>query len=207
MDKTKIIFDLNTAHLFGPACKFTELVESYLSQGFDIELWKKDWIVKPTHKGTTLNKTTDDYEASTGAYLWDPTTHPHDYFENLVDASFNNVFYVNKTYSKWSSIYFLFKRNYISHSTALIFLGDRDERKRFFRQKFKELFLDKPDLIKAFISFLYFFLETRVFIHLKIKPKLFFGMRYKLAKNMNNSLVNNFIEKHKNKYLIFSIMG
>jgi hypothetical protein len=206
MAENKIIFDLKTAALFGPSCKFTELVESYLTQGFGIELWRKNWSAGDTHKGTTFDKKTGEYKTSSGDYLWDPNTHPEDYFVNLVDASFENISYIDKKYSKWSLIHFLFKRNYISYPIALCFLGDRAERKRYFRQKLKEIYLNNPGL-KSFIVYLYFFLETRIFIHLKIKPKSFYGLRYKLSDKMNNFTVNKFIKQNQNKkYILISVL-
>ena len=79
----KIIFELNTEEHFGPSCKFIELIKPYTKKGYQIHFWEKDWK-KKSDKGLVYSKEKGEYLRSQTIFLYDASTHPDDYFHNLI---------------------------------------------------------------------------------------------------------------------------
>jgi len=190
-------------------------MESYLRQGYCIEIWKKDWGAGKSHEGTRYDKKRKCYSKSSGAYLFDPKTHPEDFFTNLVLSTFKNITYIDKGDERYNSnwffrlkrdFYFLFRSNYISFPVALCLLSNRETKHRYYKQKLYENFLIHPTK-KNFLNHILFILRTKVFINLKVKPKKFFGIKYKLSKNLNTNKLNQFIyNAGRKKYILISVL-
>ena len=81
-----VVLDLSTCHILSNASKFVEMISSYSHENYNIEIIKKNWK-KNNFKGVKYNQKENIFSKSTGNYLWDPSTHPDDYLDNLVFSS------------------------------------------------------------------------------------------------------------------------
>jgi len=205
----KILLDLNTAALFGPSSKFVEMIPGYIHKGYEVVLIKKDWGKNHKTKGTTFDKKTGEFIKGKSQFLWDPNTHPEDYFGNLVTPSYTQVSYLEK--ENWNQIWSLFKtvfsRNYIPYITAVMMMASPHEKKRILRQKKREIF--KIYLKhKAPFHYAIHYYGARIAPLYKIKPKSE-GFRYLLAKKLMTVELKKFIEHAKSggkKYILISVL-
>ena len=190
----KIILDLSTCSIFANASKFVELINAYYMDGYEIFIIKKNWS-KIKFNGVTFNKKTKEFSKSQGNYLWDPSVHPVDFFENLVFSSFKNLKFIEEL-SLLKKILFIFKKNYISYNSCLNLISNNKEKKEI--EAYYLDFLKKNFTLKNLIIFFLKSIEFKLTSIIKCKPTQFKPFRYKLKNFENKKIVNDFIKKHQN---------
>lgn len=205
----KVTIDLRASGLFGPSCKCLEMFEDLRYRGYEINLIAQEWSSSTT-SGLVYDEKTRKYLPGDSQYLFDPTTHPRDFYENLVVPTFSNLNYI--THRKKSSriLRFLsmfaraFSPRYFSHVDFVSTYMEPLERVRYHQQKVDHFFT-KPS-IKQFIYYIYFVLQLKLFSHLKIYSDSK-GFRYQLTPSLLDDRVLDYIKKAKQnsaRYVLIS---
>ena len=173
----KIILDMSTCTIFANASKFVEIINAYSNENYKIEIIKKNWS-DINFRGMKFDKDKKMFSKPDGNYLWDPKTHPDDYFDNLVFSSFKNLVFLKKP-SLLKKLILFISPAYITYNLCLEFTSNQQEKKR--TQKYYLLFLFKNFSIKNLISYVLKIFETKVLIWVKNKPKQFSSFKYVLS--------------------------
>jgi hypothetical protein len=190
----KIILDLSTSSIFANASKFVEIMNSYYEDNFEINIIDKNWNdIK--FKGVVFDKKKGEFSKSDGNYIWDPSVHPSDFFNNLVFSSFENLNFL-KEISFFKKILYIFKKNYISYNSCLALISDKNEKLSI--EKYYLDFLKKNFSFKNFINYFLKIIEFKLTPFIKIKPSKFKPIKYRLKNIENKDKVNKFINKYKN---------
>ena len=202
--KKKIILDLSTCTSLANVSKFVELISSFDKENFEINIIKKDWK-KIKHKGVKFDEKNNNYSKADGMYLWDPSTHPDDYLENLVFPSFQNINFI-KEISFFRKVINIFNPKYISYISCLSITSHDEERSRL-RNYFLSL-LKKNLSFNSFVTYILGSFEFEIAKYYKTKPKKFYPCRYKLSEKMNNIIVKNILKRFSNdrKKILISIL-
>ena len=80
------------------------MLEDLKYRGYKVNIIAKDWSKSDKNSGLTFNKKTKSFQKGTSLYLWDPKTHPNDFYLNLICSSFENVSYILKKETKFKFI-------------------------------------------------------------------------------------------------------
>jgi len=207
-----ITIDLRTSGFFGPACKFVELLSNYQLKGYKINLIAKDWTVFK-EKGLTFDKDKEKFLVGDFKLMWDPGTHPKDYFENLIIPTFENINYIKKystsRFRQFVNTYF--NPYYINYHIYACMHMEKIELNRYHKQQIDELLLKKGGyrlLLKRILQYISFIAQFKITRHLKVNSKSK-GFRYKIDDNLNNDDLRKFINNAKKdscKYILLSIL-
>ena len=202
--KKKVTLDLSTCSIFANVSKFVELLSSYSNDNFEVSIIRKNWK-KIGFKGVKYNKENEIYSKTSGNYLWDPSTHPDDYLENLVFKSFQNLKF-KKEINLFEKIFNIFNRSYISYISCLSMTSPTEERARL--RKYFFGILKKNFNLRNFIIYVIRSFEFEFSRFYKTKPKQFMPFRYKLSKELDNEIVKNILNRHKNnkKKILLSVL-
>jgi len=204
MNNKKIILDFSTCNILANAVKFTELISSYHEENYDIYIIKKNWKKDCEFQGLKFDKDEKTFIRSDGIYLWDPSIHPYDYFENLVFSSFDNLKFIDEI-SFFKKIIYTFKKNYISYTSCLSIMAPSEERPMLRKEFFNYLKenLSIRELAKSTLRIL----EFEIAPYFKLKPKNFYPLRYKLSPKMYTKDVEEIIKKFTNgrKKILLSV--
>ena len=211
MNNKIIVVDLRTSGFFGPACKFVELLTDYQNKGYKINLIAKDWSVF-RQKGVTFNKDKKQFEKGDFKLTWDPSTHPKDYFENLILPTFEKVNYI-KEYKDNKLRQFIntyFNPYYINHIIYISMHMEKIELKRYHNQIIDELLTGRSLRQKAKWLFSYVgkVIQLRFIGYFKVHSKSK-GFRYKINDSLNNEDLRHFINNAKKdscKYILLSVL-
>ena len=205
MSKSKrVILDLSTCFIFANAVKFVELISSFNQENYEIFIIKKNWK-KIKSKGVKYIEKDKKFSGAIGNYLWDPATHPDDFFENLVYPSFNNIKFKGELNTFQKLIYF-FKKEYISYTSCLSLTSPNEEKKRL--NKYFIDILRKNLSVRGLVKSIIRIIEFNTAKYIRYRPNKYVPFRYKLNKNLNNETVNKIITKHKNdkKIILLSVL-
>jgi len=206
-----ITIDLRTSGFFGPACKFVELLTDYQNKGYKINLIAKDWSVFG-QKGLTFDKDKKQFEKGDFKLMWDPVTHPKDYFENLILPTFEKINYIegynDNSLKRFINTYF--NPYYINYYVYLCMHMEKIELKRYNKQQIDELLSKRSYklLLKRIINYFGIIMQIKLIRHLKVHSKSK-GIRYKIDESLNNQDLRNFIESAKRnscKYILISVL-
>jgi len=206
-----ITIDLRTSGFFGPTCKFVELLTDYKKKGYKINLIAKDWSVFG-QKGLTFDKEKKQFVKGDFKLMWDPGTHPKDYFENLILPTFRKVNYI-KEYSDNRLRNFVntyFNPFYINYYIYLCMHMEKIELNRYHRQQIDESLLKGRFklLLKNISQYISFIIQFKIIRHLKVNSKSK-GFRYKINDSLNNEDLRHFINNAKKdscKYILLSVL-
>ena len=198
----QIVIDLRQSKLFSVSCKCLEMLENLRYRGYKVNIIAKNWDTNNTKSGLTYNPNTKTYRKGESKFLWDPSVHPKDFYENLIVPTFSNLTYI-KNEKKQTSINKLismlnnlFDPYYFSELNFIPLYAERLEKKRYFQQHV-DCFSKKPNLYNLII-FVISFLSLKYFNKLKIYSDSR-GFRYKLNPLLIDDKVQRFIENAKKK--------
>lgn len=207
----KVVIDLAASPLLGTAAKSVWLIQGYLDQGYRLTIINKSWSEDMPMSGLTFDSGREEFEEPSWTQLWDPSTHPDDFFKNLVLPSFKGVAFrqaKKKTFITrvMTALRTLCDPRYISnHDFVLMHMSNR-ERREYRNQKIREILAGKSG--NSVLSVLYFLGQFYISSKVKIKtvPSAF---RYKLSSKLHTSQVKDFIESAKSeneKYILVSVL-
>ena len=209
MNKKKVYIDLNNSKLFGVSCKCIEMLEDLRYRGYKVKIIGKDWSSSFKKSGLTYDKKLKGYVKGDSQYLWDPKTHPDDFYINLICSTFENVSY--EINSKKKSIVYKIKKFlkefspfYFSQIHFLSLYSNSNERREL-SQQILDGFLKNVNLY-SFIVFICSNYALHLSYKLKVNP-CSRGFRYKLSTDLLNEKVTNFInnaKKQNKNYVLIS---
>ena len=198
----KIIIDLRQSKLFSVSCKCLEMLENLRYRGYKVNLIGKNWDDGRAKSGVTFDPKKKKFNKGESEFLWDPSIHPKDFYENLVVPTFNNVNYLLKTrkQTKLNKLLTLFRNlfdpYYFSELNFVPFHAEDIEKERYFQQHV-DCFSRKPNLYNLAVFFVSF-LNLKFFNKWKLYSDSR-GFRYKLNPILLDNNVQSFIAEAKKK--------
>lgn len=207
---SKIIIDLAGAPLLGTAAKSAWLIRDYLDQGYSVTIVNKDWSEDLPVSGVTYDAVDDKYNMPSWTQLWDPNTHPNDFFENLIFPSFEGITFLQPEKKSFFGkigrvIRTLTDPEYITnHDFVTMHMSSR-ERKEYRKQKLGDIWANKS--VWTVPAMLYFCLQSYITSRFKKKAHAS-PFRYKLSPDLYTSKVKEFIKNAKNeneRYILVSV--
>ena len=207
----KVVIDLSASPLLGTAAKSVWLIQGYLDQGYHLTIVNKNWSRDMPVTGMVYDSERDKYGEASWTQLWDPSTHPYDFFENLVVPSFENITFEQSQdinlFGKVRRIFrTLFDPWYISNHDFVIMQMSKRERREYRKQKIND-FLG-GDLVPTVLGLLYFFAQFYVTRRFKVYSHAS-AFRFKLAPHLYTNAVREYISEAKNKnmkYVLLSVL-
>lgn len=206
-----IFIDLSGSPLLGTAAKSVWLIQGYLNLGYHVKVINKNWSEDIPVSGVTYNSADGEYEAGSWTQLWDPSSHPNDFFENLVIPSFENVSFSSRQVTDFFSktlraLRSLLDPRYISNHDFVTMSMSARERNDYRSQKLADIWNEKS--VKSVLAICYFCIQFYITRRLKIvaEPSPF---RYKLAPHLHTPEVEDYIDEAKSskqKYILISVL-
>lgn len=209
----RVFIDLSASPLLGTAAKSVWIIKGLLESGHEVCVINKDWGKDIPVSGMTYNSSSDSYDNPSWTQLWDPATHPTDFFENLVFSAFEGASFSHSV-AKEGSLFSKFRRiartlfdpRYVTNHDFVAMHMEKHVLRGYPKQKLKDLWSSKS--AKAPLLAFYFCLHFFVFRRFKITAWSS-GFRYKLAPHLYTEEVKNFISKAKEenkKYILLSVL-
>ena len=208
--KRNVYIDLNQSKLFGVSTKCIEMLKDLKSRGYQVKIIAKDWSKSYKYTGLTFDKETKSFQKGTSLYLWDPKTHPNDFYLNLICSSFENIEYIVPRKNKFKCINIIkrilneFNPLYFSEIHFISIYANQFELKQYIQQHF-DMMLKKIS-IKSILIYLFSLFSIKFILKTKLYPRSR-GLRYKLNPEMHTTKVQDFIKaakKENNKYILIS---
>ncbi len=208
----KVTIDLSASPLLGTAAKSVWVIQNFLESGYEVCLINKNWAEDIPVSGMIYNSSSDIYENPSWTQLWDPSTHPADFFENLALPSFEGLSFSHSVKKRnfFAKIKMaartLFDPRYITNHDFVAMHMQNHVVSEYKKQKFEDILESKS--VKSLLGALYFFLHFFIFRIFKIKATSS-SFRFKLAPHLNTDDVKNFISQARSenkKYILISVL-
>ena len=207
----KVFIDLAASPLLGTAAKSVWLIQGYLDRGFDVTVLNKNWSEDIPVSGLTFDSDNQKYGDPSWTQLWDPSTHPNDFFENLVLPSFEGITFRQPKKKTFFIVLMrafrtVFDPRYITNHDFVVMHMSGRERKEYKAQKIGEIL--SSDTGFSIFSVLYFLFQFHISSKIKIKSKAS-AFKYRLPSNLYTAEVRDFIKRAKSeneKYILVSVL-
>ena len=197
MKRKKVVLSLRGNPYFSPNCKVVEMLPGLNELGYDVDIIMGDWA---SNTGLVYEQSSSQFIKGESRFLWDPKTHPKDFFENLIASTFPNVRLVyrrNFIQRSLDLVLSIFSPRVFNTSQIIMMYADHDERKLYTQMKLNT---------KNFFAYLYHYFSLGPIMRIKVQPRSQ-PFRYKLSPELYNNKVKDIISNEKEKSSINVIVS
>jgi hypothetical protein len=198
MKKKKIILSLINNPHFSSSCKVVEMLPGLTELGYDVDIIFNKWS---REAGLVYDKSSSTFVKGESCFLWDPKTHPKDFFENLIASTFPNVRLV---YSRniieriLDLVQSLLSPRVFNNTQIILMYADHFEKESYIQLKLNTK--------NPFAYLFHYFSSSDLIMRLKIKPRSQ-PFRYKLSPKLYDSKVKDILRNEKKNSTIHVIVS